>query len=79
MITREVTPEQFVKIWQTAKSLGDVSQELGINNRNATGRAAHYRKHGVLLKKFKGLRGRPSTDWAALSQYAAKLAKLAGI
>ena len=50
--THSITPEQFVKVFQGAKTLADACQKLGMKQSAVTSRAVMYRKHGVELKKF---------------------------
>ncbi len=49
---KNITPEQFVKLWQTCKTLAEFSRKSGVPKRRATGRAAQYRRHGVPLQHF---------------------------
>ena len=47
-----VTPEEFVRVWQTGQTVGEVATKLGITKRAACQRAMYYRKKGVPLKKY---------------------------
>lgn len=49
----EVTPEEFVRTWNSAKTLSEVVRKLGLSSsRYATLRACRYRKIGVNLQRF---------------------------
>jgi biotin operon repressor len=48
-----VDPEEFVKAWQTAVSVNEVADRLGISKLGASVKASHLRKEGVPLKKFR--------------------------
>lgn len=47
-----VSAEAFVKAWQKATTVSDVSKATGLTPASASARAAQYRKRGVNLKKF---------------------------
>ena len=47
-----VAADEFVKTWQSSKTVGDVSKKLGITNPVLCARAVRYRKSGIPLKKF---------------------------
>ena len=48
-----VDPEAFVRAWQTAVSVNEVADRLGISKLGASVKASHLRKEGVPLKKFR--------------------------
>lgn len=45
-------PFKFVRVWQTAKSLAEVTRKMGLTKQQATVYAARFRKQGVPLKRF---------------------------
>lgn len=49
------SPEEFVRLWQSADSPRDVAEKAGISVRRATSRACLYRRRGIRLKKMAGL------------------------
>ena len=55
----------FVKVWQAAGSTDEVSKKLGLTRSAAAGRASHYRRHGIPLKRMPGS-GRLQVDWDAV-------------
>ncbi len=68
-----VSPEAFVRAWQSSKTVDEVAQKTGLDLRAARQRASIYRKKGVPLQRFAG--GRFSKpDWAALTALAEELA-----
>lgn len=44
--------KQFVKLWRTAASVGDVAKAIGIKPNSASAIANRLRKTGVSLRKF---------------------------
>lgn len=50
--TIDVTPEDFVRAWQTAKSVEDVAAILGCTVNAASQRARQYRRQGVKLRRM---------------------------
>lgn len=64
------SPEDFVTIWQRAKTFEEVVQLTGASRHAVRERARSYREHGVKLKDLlpnpKGA-GRPGLDVAALN------------
>jgi len=48
-----VDPETFVREWQTASSVTEVAERLGMSKLGASVKASHLRKEGVPLKKFR--------------------------
>ena len=67
-----VTPEEFVRAWQTAKSLAEVAERTGLKLETARARGRRFRKRGIPLKSFAG-QGRPATDWESLKRLAEEL------
>lgn len=64
--------EEFVRVWQTSKSVIEVAEKTGIDIRGARQRATLYRKKGVPLQRFSGGR-HPVPDWEALKALAEEL------
>lgn len=60
-----VSSEEFVRIWQNAKSLSEVADLCGMTKRAASVRATYYRARQIDLKEFDG-----SLDVGALSAIA---------
>lgn len=69
--TKTVSPEEFVTIWQSAKSIKEVCEKTNLTEDGAYARARYYKKHNVRLKRF----GRPKTkvDWVKLAKIAGEL------
>jgi hypothetical protein len=69
----KVTAEEFIKIWQQAKSVAEVAEKTGLKIAAARRRASVYRTiYDVMLKKFKsGQR----YDWTALQRAAHRYRK----
>ena len=79
--TATFTPEDFVLVWQKAKSLEDVSDALGQSLSTVRNRASRYRIKGVPLKVLTShFVSKPSklgtpvvVDWGALASLARSL------
>ena len=71
-----VSPEEFVKLYQTAKTVTELAKRLGVGHPAVVMRAAMYRKKGVPLRKFpRNTKGRnQSIDYKALAAVARKYA-----
>lgn len=69
-----ITAEKFVRVWQSADSLGEVAKRLGVSSIHATARAALYRRKGIPLQKFSRHGGR-RLDVAALAALAKSIVK----
>lgn len=70
-----ISPEEFVRIWQTSASIVDAAKALGTTTIVATQRALSYRKRGIPLKKFESAVGRGAAlDVGALKALAEELA-----
>ena len=67
-----VKDTDFIKVWQTGKSLKRVAEMLGMTTRAASARAGYYRGKGIPLKKFK--RGPLGSEWQELRDLAKSLA-----
>ena len=65
-----ITAEKFVSAWQKASSLAHAAETLGTSVLAARARAYQYRKRGIPLQKFVGVRGAQPLDVAALSKLA---------
>ena len=48
-----ISPEEFVKIWQKAKNIKEITDKTGLKVSTVASRAVHYRNIGISLKKFK--------------------------
>jgi hypothetical protein len=68
----KVTAEEFIKIWQQAKSVAEVAEKTGLTRLAAIRRATVYRGHNVRLKKFDGGR---KFDWTSLQLAAHRYRK----
>lgn len=64
----ELSPEEFVRIWQSSESVAEIVERTGVKADCLYSRACHYRKHGVPLKKFR--RGMKRPDYVALAKIA---------
>ena len=65
----KITPEEFIKVWQTSDTLDDVVAKTGIDKKVIRSRGIYYVKKGVPLKK---LVHPYKNDWEALAKYAAE-------
>ena len=63
-----VTPEEFIKVWQTSKTLDEVAERTGIEKNAAAAKASGYRKKRVPLKRFK-----EPLDWERLAELAKEI------
>tara|TARA_R110000744_G_scaffold17450_4_gene47253 strand:+ start:41 stop:283 length:243 start_codon:yes stop_codon:yes gene_type:complete len=70
-----VTPEEFVRVWQTGKNVGEVAEKLNLSRRACYQRAVAYRKKGVALKKYpRGRHGASQDiDYTSLASLANSL------
>lgn len=51
--SKKVNAEDFITAWQTAESVEEVSEKLGMSKSAAMTRASNYRRvHEIPLKKF---------------------------
>lgn len=57
-----ISPEQFVRTWQTSKTIAEVGEKLGMPKPIVYARAHKYRREGVKLKKMKPERKGMSID-----------------
>jgi hypothetical protein len=65
--TYNVTPEDFITVWQTSDSAQQVSDKLKMPKAIVLARASTYRQSGIRLKKMKR-RNRRALDVAALNR-----------
>lgn len=65
----KLTPEYFIAIWQSSKSIAEVLERTGMLPSAVRARVSIYRKRGVPLKKMQGNKGK-TRDWAALARFA---------
>lgn len=70
-MSKKLSHEDFVTVWQTSASLGEVSKQSKMTPREASLRAYHLRKAGVPLKLFK-VTGKP-IDVAGLTALVRKI------
>jgi hypothetical protein len=69
----KISPEEFVRIWQEAKTLDEVVEKTGIRRPTAINRACVYRlEHDVRLKKFQTA---ARVDWLEIQSLAHKYRK----
>jgi len=47
-----VTPEEFIKVWQTSSSREEVAERTGMSLTAISSRAWLYRKNGIKLKDY---------------------------
>lgn len=78
-----VSPEEFVRLWQAAASLEELIEQTGLTIGRARDRARYYRSRGVPLKELwraepGARRGRKPLDVEALTDIAEKTLKRAG-
>ena len=57
-----ITPQDFVRAWQSADSVADVCEKLGLERKKAMIRYYGLVKKGVNLKKFGDARHRINVD-----------------
>jgi hypothetical protein len=62
-----ISPPEFIKIWQTASTLDEVCEKTKMSKSSAYSRAAGYRKRGIPLQKFSRAK---KTDWETLADLA---------
>lgn len=67
-----VTPEEFVKIWQSSQTAKEIAEKTGSTPGNVCARAYHYRKKGVKLKMLNS--GPQPMDCVALNKIAVQYA-----
>jgi hypothetical protein len=71
-----VSPEEFVRLWQTAPTVQAAFEKSGSKNLNTCQqRAVYLRKKGVPLKRFRARRQSGTTNYTQLAQLARSLAK----
>jgi hypothetical protein len=47
-----VSPEDFVRAWQSSSSIAEVVKKLGMSKSSVASRASYYRQNGVRLKRL---------------------------
>jgi hypothetical protein len=67
-----VTAEEFVRIWQGADSVEQVSEQTGLYHGACVTRARSYRERGVPLQELPKRRTLRN-DWKALRELAVEL------
>jgi predicted HTH domain antitoxin len=68
-----IKSEEFVKIWQTAGSLGEAAKRAGMTPYRASARASYLRKRGVALRYHR--RRQAKLDINHLNELAKRSAK----
>jgi hypothetical protein len=68
-----VSPEEFIRVWQTAASADEVAEKLKMPKPIVHARATTYRKAGIKLKSMPRT-GRASLDVEALNRLVDELA-----
>lgn len=68
---QKVTPEEFIKAWQTSSSVAEVAEKTKLTAKKVYNRRNSYKKKGVPLKDFK--RTAIKTNWAELAKLAKSL------
>lgn len=72
MPERHVKRATFIRVWQASKNATEVARKTGMQSaRSACSKAAFLRSKGVKLKTMPS-RGRPKTDYKALTKTAKK-------
>lgn len=61
-----VSDEEFIRIWQTSRSVREVETKTGLSRQAVNIRSHSMRKHGVPLKKME----RVGKDWSRLIELA---------
>lgn len=64
-----VPPEEFIRAWQTSKTLDDVKTKTGMPRANCLTRASYYRRKGIQLKTLVSAQ---KHDWTALADLAVR-------
>lgn len=49
---KEITAEQFCLLWQSARSMDEAVEKIGLERLACQTRASRYRRLGIPLKKF---------------------------
>lgn len=71
-----ISPEAFVTAWIEEVTINAVAKRLGMSRQSVYGRAAAYRKQGVVLDRKKKISKR--VDWAKLAEFAQSKSKEKG-
>ena len=67
MSKKDISPEEFIRVWCTSESLEEVANQTGKTPKSLSVRASQYRRKGVALKKFTRGGGQPRHDWNRLA------------
>lgn len=52
-VKKPISAEQFIRVWQTSKTVGEVAKRLGYkHNTTPTSRATDMRRKGVPLQRM---------------------------
>ncbi len=70
MAKSEISPEMFVKIWQTSDTLAEAAERMNMKEASVAARARYFKGKGVPLKQLT----KPYVnDWAELAELAQQL------
>jgi len=72
------SPEEFIRVWQTSRTLREAYLKLGMKRATARVRAFRYRQHGVPLKELEVEPPPEPFPWEDLVKYAASLVPSSG-
>lgn len=72
MTQQSISPEQFIRIWQTCSTLKEVTTRTGLATTACTSRATVHRRWGIPLKKYR--ERRPKLDIPRLRTLCRSLA-----
>ena len=77
---KRVSPESFIKAWQTSGSIEVVMKKTGMKFTAVRSRADSYRRKGVPLKKLyrHASYSNKKLDWKKLTEYARSLLREGG-
>ncbi len=67
--TREISDEEFIRVWQTSSSARQVELALGLTRQAVNSRMYKFRKNGVPLKKM-DRKAANQKDWKRLAEFA---------
>lgn len=71
-----ISPELFVRVWNTAKSAKHAAAALGMTRVGARSRARNYRLLGIPLRRFPSSTLQDHLDVRTLSKFAVQAARL---
>lgn len=72
-----VSPDEFVKVWQSSESLAEVATRLKMTKDACRSRAEMYRRKGVPLQDLRR-RASPHVNWNGVAAVAADVARTNG-